>query len=65
VLPYWKKVFDAVKVFKDQELLSRGNADASERHCEYYHTMYCLVEDEIQKVMCSSKKMFQYQFCSF
>ncbi|EFX67476.1 hypothetical protein DAPPUDRAFT_331044 [Daphnia pulex] len=49
VLPYWKKVFDAVKVFKDKELLSRGNADASERHCEYYHTMYCLVEDEIQK----------------
>ncbi|EFX67479.1 hypothetical protein DAPPUDRAFT_331039 [Daphnia pulex] len=49
VLPYWKKVFDAVKVFKDQELLSRGNADASERYCEYYHTMYCLVEDEIQK----------------
>ncbi len=49
-------MFDAVKVFKDQELLSRGNADASERHCdEYYHTMYCLVEDEIQKVMCLSK----------
>jgi hypothetical protein len=58
-------VFDAVKVFKDKELLILGNADASERHCEYYHTMYCLVEDEIQKVMCSSKKMFQYQFCSF
>ena len=56
-------MFDAVKVFKDQELLSRGNADASERHCEYYHTMYCLVEDEIQKVMCSSKNMFQYQLC--
>ncbi len=49
-------MFDAVKVFKDQELLShRGNADASERHCEYYHKMYCLVEDEIQKVMCLSK----------
>lgn len=27
-----------------------GNADASERLCEYYHTIYCLVEEEIQTV---------------
>lgn len=64
MLPYWKKVFDAAKVFNDGDLLGLGNADASERDCEYYHTMYCLVEDEIQKVMCLSM-CFSINFVHF
>ncbi len=45
-----EKVFDVVKVFKDEELLVLRNADVFEHVCEKYRTMYRLVEDEIQNV---------------